>query len=151
PVVPEELALQEALGDRGAVDDHEGALASRAPSMDGVREALLPGAGLAEDQHGRGGRRDLPRLAREIAHRRRRARLEHAALLAATLEPLLEEPRVLAALGAAPRQRRGLLGAADREREDAPVDLDEIHDGLRVDHALAAIEREHPERALAGR
>src|SRR5690606_15057746 len=61
-VVPEELALEQPLGDRGAVDDDEGLLAARAPAVDGVGEALFARAGLAEDEDRRAGDRDLARF-----------------------------------------------------------------------------------------
>jgi hypothetical protein len=61
-LVTEELALQQAGRDRGTVHLHEGALAASAEIVDGARDQLLAGAGLAEDQHGRIGRRHRAHL-----------------------------------------------------------------------------------------
>ncbi len=50
-LVPEELALEERLRERGAVDSEEGLLAARGARVDRVRDDLLPGPRLAEDEH----------------------------------------------------------------------------------------------------
>ncbi len=57
PLVPEQLALHQLLGNGGAVDAHEGAVAAEALLVNGPRDQLLPGSRLAGDQHagGRGG------------------------------------------------------------------------------------------------
>src|SRR5262249_5141577 len=57
-LVPEELALQQAGGNGGAVDRDEGALAALSRVVDGPRDQLLAGSGLAQDEHRRAGRRD---------------------------------------------------------------------------------------------
>src|SRR5206468_3121120 len=49
--VPEELALEQRLGERAAVDGHERPLAARAVRVDGTCDELLAGAALAEDEH----------------------------------------------------------------------------------------------------
>src|SRR5690606_29100975 len=49
--VPEELALEQLVGDRRAVDLHEGPVAARAARMDHVRDELLADARLTLDQH----------------------------------------------------------------------------------------------------
>src|SRR5262245_27478704 len=51
--MPEELALEEPLGDLRAVDRDERTAASRARLMDRPRNELLSGAGLTLDQHRR--------------------------------------------------------------------------------------------------
>src|SRR6202030_1844504 len=51
PLVAEELALEERLGDRAAVDAHEGATAPRARRVDGFGDHLLADAGLADHEH----------------------------------------------------------------------------------------------------
>src|SRR5262249_44767058 len=51
-LVPEELALQQAGRDGGAVDLDEGALAALSRVVDGTRDQLLAGSGLAQDEHG---------------------------------------------------------------------------------------------------
>ena len=50
--VAEELALEQRVRERGAVDRDEGALARGEPAWIGAREHLLAGAGLAGEQHG---------------------------------------------------------------------------------------------------
>src|SRR5262249_7915238 len=58
-LVAEELALEELVRDRGAVERDE----RPAPAgmvVEGLRDQLLPGAGLALDEHGGVGRRDAP-------------------------------------------------------------------------------------------
>src|SRR5262249_41465002 len=57
--VPEELALEEVLGERRARDRHEWTVVPVAPRVDLTGEDGLPGAALAGEQHGRFGRRDL--------------------------------------------------------------------------------------------
>src|SRR5690606_20806739 len=114
-VVPEELALEQPLGDRGAVDDDEGLLAARAPAVDGVGEALFARAGLAEDEDRRAGDRDLARFDRQLADGRGCALLEDARFL--SFDVLLEQARVLAVLGRDARQRGGLRGVLESERE----------------------------------
>ena len=49
--VAEELALEQGLGDRRAVDRDEGLVAPRRLRVDGARDHLLAGAALAEQQH----------------------------------------------------------------------------------------------------
>ena len=57
-LVAEELALEQLARDRGAVDrDERARRARRARLVDGARDQLLAGAGLAGDEHGRVGRR----------------------------------------------------------------------------------------------
>src|SRR5262249_24715535 len=58
-LVPEELALDEVLGDRAAVEHHHRSLRARRQAVDGLRHRLLTGAGLALDDDGGVGRRDL--------------------------------------------------------------------------------------------
>ena len=62
-LVAEELALEQARRDGGAVDLDEAALAPRAALVDRARDQLLAGARLAADQHRRaGGRHRLHQL-----------------------------------------------------------------------------------------
>ena len=67
-LVAEELALEQVLGDRGAVDDDEGLVARGAEIVDRARDELLAGAALAGDQHGRARRRDALDGAEHAAH-----------------------------------------------------------------------------------
>ena len=55
----EQLALDQVLGQCPAVDRHEGHLGPQALVVDRAGDQFLARAGLAEDQHGRVGRRDL--------------------------------------------------------------------------------------------
>ena len=58
------------VGNRGAVDPHHRPPAARAQVVDPRREQLLAGAGLAEQQHGRIGGRDLLDQLEGLANRR---------------------------------------------------------------------------------
>ena len=58
PRVAEELALEELLGHRGAVDGDEGSLRARAARVERPRDELLAGPALAGDEHRRVGARD---------------------------------------------------------------------------------------------
>src|SRR5262249_16508046 len=58
-LVPEELRLDEALGDGGHVDRDEGLVASRTALMDGACDQLFPRAALTRDEDGRRRLRDL--------------------------------------------------------------------------------------------
>src|SRR5262249_29888720 len=49
-LVPEKLGLREGLGQRRAVDRDEGAVPPPAPSVEGLRDELLPRAALADDE-----------------------------------------------------------------------------------------------------
>src|SRR5262249_639896 len=57
-LVAEELALDEVERDRAAIDPDHRAGAARAQRVDRVRDELLPGAGLADEEHGGVGRSD---------------------------------------------------------------------------------------------
>src|SRR5213080_4804763 len=58
PLVTEELTLEEPRRNGRAIDLDEGSLAAAASVVNGARDQFLPRAGLAEDEHGRVGRRD---------------------------------------------------------------------------------------------
>ena len=73
----EELRLQQRLGDRRDIDADEGPRRTRRGRMDALREQLLAGARLAQQQHGGIGGRDAPRLALDL--QRRRAGADEAA------------------------------------------------------------------------
>jgi hypothetical protein len=61
-LVPEELGFDERLGQGGAVEGDEWTVGTRAGVVDGAGQHLLPGAGLAAEQHGRVRGRNLARL-----------------------------------------------------------------------------------------
>src|SRR5262249_12759087 len=56
-LVAEQLRLEQRLGQRGVVDDHEGPRGPRAGAVNRARDQLLAGPGLALDQDGRVERR----------------------------------------------------------------------------------------------
>src|SRR4029453_8273044 len=58
PLVPEELGLQQRLGERTAVHAHERTILPRGQLVQRLGDQLLTGPGLAEDEHvgPRGGR-----------------------------------------------------------------------------------------------
>ena len=67
-LVAEELRLDERLGHRSAVDDEERLLAAVARVVDRAGDALLAGAALARDEHGRAGAGDALRQVEDAAH-----------------------------------------------------------------------------------
>jgi hypothetical protein len=95
--------------------------------VDRPGEALLAGAGLAEDQHRGVGRGDLAGLGRDGADGRGERALEHAVGLGL----LVEGVGVLALLVAQALEREPLLGVLEGEAEDLPVGLDELDGRLR--------------------
>ncbi len=68
-LVAEQLALEQALGQRAAVDRHDGKVPPRAGGVDRPRDELLAGAALAADQHGRVGPRHRGDQLEHLAHR----------------------------------------------------------------------------------
>ena len=89
PLVAEELALDDVLGQLGAVELHEPLVLSRRELVDRFRDQLLPRAGLPLNQHRGPGRRDArdPRV--EILHRARVAgQAGHADALVETLRQI---------------------------------------------------------------
>ena len=72
-LVAEELALEDRLGDGGAVDGDERPARARRPLVDVAREELLARAALAEDEHRRLTGRGLGRDVDDAAERRRAA------------------------------------------------------------------------------
>ena len=104
-LVAEQLGLDQLLGDGGAVDLYEGALAARGLHVDGARHQLLAAAVLAVDQHAPGGGRGGRDLLAQRPDRRALAD-DLGALLEARAQRrvLLLEPRVLE-------------GAADRDQD----------------------------------
>ena len=72
-LVTEQLALEERLGERGAVQLDEWTLRAGRSLVQRVRDQLLAGATLAGDQHGRSARRDLIDDLEDALHRWRDA------------------------------------------------------------------------------
>src|SRR6059058_3372760 len=113
--VAEELALEEPLGERGAVLGEEGATRARAVIVDGAREELLARPGLALEQHRH------PRLCRALGQEEGvldGGALADDAVEAVALAQLAAEPARLAPRGAqrAPVARRRPLELAAAER-----------------------------------
>ena len=68
-LVAEQLALEQVLGQRGAVLADEELVAPRALIVHGRGDELLAGAGLALDEHGGARVDDLVELAEDLLHR----------------------------------------------------------------------------------
>src|SRR5690606_29970349 len=66
-LMSEELALQQGLGDGGAVDGDEGSIAPRRQGVQQARDDLLARPALAVQVHGRGGRGRTFDLSQELA------------------------------------------------------------------------------------
>ncbi len=106
-LVAEQLALEQRVGDGGAVDRDEGALGARRVEVQRARHQLLAGARLAGDEHVRGRAGEAPHQREDVLHDRRasddvleaiRARdlaaeARHLGAQAALLERLLDRGR----------------------------------------------------------
>src|SRR6185436_3105540 len=90
-----DLALEHRVGDGRAVDGDKRRRRARAELMDGLRDELLAGAGLAEDQH-RGRRRRG--LLEHLVERAHRGTVADDAAEAAAIVQLAAERLVLALL-----------------------------------------------------
>src|SRR6185436_11047832 len=69
PLVAEQLGFQESLGDGGAVDGDEAALAPAAVPVDGAGHQLLARSAVSQEQHGSVGVRHHPDLLEHALHR----------------------------------------------------------------------------------
>src|SRR5262245_11623427 len=162
----EELALQQGLGDRRAVERHERLALARTPLVQGAGGNLLAGAALSGDEH-RGARVGNP--PEQIVDRRhRRARADQVPEVgrllddAAELLDLLPQPPVLD--GTFERDHEGveldrlgdeIVGAradgGDRRLERAEGrDHDGGHVGVTADDLLAELEAVHALQAQIG-
>jgi hypothetical protein len=136
-LVAEQRRLGQRRRDRAAVDDHERLLGAGARQVQGLRDQLLAGAGLAVDQHRQIGRRDLREPVEDRAHpgalRHQRAELRgHADR---------------DALG--PRRLELELGVADAQLGRVQeVDVADPH--VAHERAVAAAEIAHPHALLGG-
>src|SRR5262249_19569325 len=108
PLVTEQLALEERLRDRRAVDRDERAALALAQLMNRAGEQLLPRPGLAEEQDRGAGRRRLLNLPRRLDQR---FRLPDDAGKADPLRELLLEEQVLL------QERAPLDGAAEEQEQ----------------------------------
>jgi hypothetical protein len=114
-LVAEQLALEQRLGDRPAVDRHERPLRAQPQPVDRVGGELLAGAALAEHQHRRVDGRDLSDRREHLLHAR--ARPEH------TLEG---GGRLLAQLAVLALERREPQRAAQYDLQ--LLDVDRLHE-----------------------
>ena len=137
PAVAEQLGVQQGLGQRPAVDDHERPLGARRGIVQRPGDQLLAGAGLALDQHRRLAGGDLGQAGEQLAHGR-------------------AGPQQRAEAGLAPqRHRRRLRAVVDRQLDAAQLDVPAVGHAARLDpHALdegavAAAEIAHPQAARA--
>ena len=135
-LVAEELALEERLGERGAVDRHERLAGPRAAAVEGAGRHLLAGAALAAQQDGRVGGGDAGEQPLDLPDAR--ARADHAGVQSALDPPvLLLQGLQVADVG---ERRPGDAGRGRRQLQMAFVEA-----GSR----LAGIQIEDAERPLA--
>ncbi len=139
-LVPEQLAFEERLGERRAVDRHERAAGARAVLVDGPRHELLPGAALARQEDRRVGLRHARNERQDGDHG---GALPHHAVLQ---DGVLDEPPVLAL------QPFDLPGVLEGDGGDPRDRRQQLEMGL-VEAGLGArrVEVEGPEDALAER
>src|SRR4051812_5217582 len=145
-LVSEQLAFGERVRKRGAVHLHQHLPAADAQAVDGLRDQLFSSAGLALDQHGGGGGRDLPDAEAQVLHRiavaNQLARALHRLDLPAVvgvlrLELILESRDLL--IGALEVQlgllaRRHVADAAAGAAEAAVLEADGVPDLLQPAH-----------------
>ena len=136
-LVSEELALEEVRGQRGAVDDDEGALRAVALAVDGRGRSLLARAGFPFDQHG------------DVALGAAREGVEHAAHRDRAAHHAAE------ALGVHERELPSLLGELEAEPHLAETDLaarlqPRGHDPHAVDEGAVAAPHVVDPHALRG-
>ena len=152
-LVAEQLGLEQRVGQRRAVDRHEGAVGARAGVVDGAGDQLLPRPALPGDQHGGLGARHLGRPGERLAQERGAADdlLEPVALVelaAGTLQALLERPR--AALdGREPALLLGQPLVLDGEDHPARDDAGDLDVDVVVPVRLVLAEEEHPPDLVA--
>ena len=132
PLVPEELALEQGLGERRAAHGDERMIATRRQTVDRSSDQLLPGAGLARDEHvhvgPRGERDETAHLGDGCALADDRATGEAFLRLVGLLVAGHETQKVLAMdRRADDRQRFDLVG----EREDRGTDIVDDESDLR--------------------
>ena len=144
-LVAEQLALEQRLGQRGAVQLHERALGARAALVDRGRDQLLAGAALAGDQHAGARRRDLRDGLEHLLHRRGVADDVREAVLLG--QPLAQLARLRA-------QPALLQLALDHDGQLVDVDrLGQVVGGARAhgrDRGLDRAERGHHDHRQVG-
>jgi len=134
-LVSEQLALEEVLGDRGAVERHERPVLARRPRVQGLRDELLADARLARDEQRQIRRREPPRLGVEAPH----GRIGDEDGVSAGLQRLgaLRDQRHPCAFGAASRGARtgqepvDIVGVARADRDADPRIRRKMQDSLQ--------------------
>jgi len=125
--VPEQLTLDHAFGQRGAVDLDEGTVRTGAVVVDRLGDELLAGAGLTRDQDARVAARDRGDLVVDLLHLVGVADdvrgPEAVAELGAQTLVLLLELLPLLLRGAAEFHRLGDQGARDQKQTDVVVQV----------------------------
>ena len=128
--VAEELALEQLVRNRRAVDLDERPLAARAARVDDVRDELLADAGLALDQHARRRLRDGLEPREHLLQRR--ALADDAAVVHRDLHFLAQVVALALELVAQPRvllERRAQLAFRSIARRDVLRRDEQRHDG----------------------
>ena len=130
-LVAEERALEERLGERGAVDRHERLAGPQAAAVEGARGELLAGAALAAQQDGRVGRGDAREEPLGLPDRRA---LAHHPGVQRALDPLLLlfQRLQMADVG---ERRRGDAGRGRRQLQMALVETGSRLAGVQVEDA----------------
>jgi hypothetical protein len=148
--VPEKLALDQVLGDRGTVELDEGCFDPGAPGVDGVGEHLLSSARFAEHEHRQARSSHLPSIPNELDDSRFGARLEPVDGFVCAPRFRHQQPVVLVDLVSIAIEQERQVGQVQREGHELAVDAGELHDLLTVGAAHAPIERDQAQVTLSG-
>src|SRR6185295_3769609 len=138
-LVAEELALDQRGGDGCAVHLHQRLVPAAAALVDGPGEELLPGPGLAEDEHRRVRRRDLAHLGERVEER---GAVSEDLPRAPEVSELGAEVLGLAGQGGDPPLRlEPLVDVPEDEREvPSPVQLEQRQRPLGEEGAAAELQ-----------
>ena len=127
--VPEELALEQRLGERAAVDGDERPCRRGPCVVERARDELLAGAALAGDQHGRIRLRELVHLLHQRLHR----------AAAGDQVTVVDVRAQLLHLG---RKRAPFCRAPDRQQQPLGIDgLGEVVVGAALDRVNGVVDR----------
>ena len=140
--VAEQLVLEQALRDGGAVDHHERALVALRQVVDGARDQLLAGAALAVDRDGDVGRRHHGDALVEVLDPRGAADDDVALARAALVVAIDSLPVAGLAIAQRALDPQAQLGAAERLGDE--VERAQPH---RLDRDLARIAAGHDDHA----
>ena len=135
-LVPEELALEQGLGEAGAVDRQEDPLGSAARLVEGTGDELLPAARLAQNQDRRVGRREALHQLAQLPYRRtlpdQLARANEEAHLPAQSFVLAVEP---GSLSRSPDDRQDLFPLKGFRQEIERARAHGVHRQLHGSHS----------------